>query len=165
MRKAFTLIELMIVVAILGILASIVIPQLQGNTIQAKESAAKSILATLRSQIELYKMQHNGRYPGYYGMMPIIESTCVNQLIYPTSANGNVGASKTPDNLFPYGPYLQEFPRNPFNGKNTILYVAAAGDFLTCANDTTGWLYKRETGEIRLNTTKSDASNTPYASY
>ena len=58
-NKAFTLVELIIVVTILGILAAIVLPTFQGNVAQARESTAKSDLMTIRNQIEMYKLHHN----------------------------------------------------------------------------------------------------------
>jgi prepilin-type N-terminal cleavage/methylation domain-containing protein len=64
-KKAFTLVELIIVVTILGILASLVIPTFQGHIVQAKETAAKDNLKVIRTQIEVYKMQHDSVPPGY----------------------------------------------------------------------------------------------------
>lgn len=54
MKKAFSLIELLIVVAIIGILAAIVIPEFQTYTQQAKETTAKENTRILRQQFELY---------------------------------------------------------------------------------------------------------------
>ncbi|GAH74356.1 unnamed protein product, partial [marine sediment metagenome] len=65
MKKAFTLVEILIVVAILGILAAIVIPQFQAHSQEAKEAAAKDNLRILRNAIELYAVQHGGVPPGY----------------------------------------------------------------------------------------------------
>ena len=62
-RKGFTLVEILIVVVILGILAAIVIPQFTNASTAAKASSVLSQLQTLRSQIELYKNQHNNEYP------------------------------------------------------------------------------------------------------
>jgi prepilin-type N-terminal cleavage/methylation domain-containing protein len=58
-KRAFTLIEILIVVVILGILAAIVIPQFTDASQDAAESAAKSTLQTARSQVELYKFKEN----------------------------------------------------------------------------------------------------------
>jgi len=55
-KSGFTLVEILIVVVILGILAAIVIPQFTDASTEAKESALKSDLQTMRSQIELYKI-------------------------------------------------------------------------------------------------------------
>ena len=56
-RKAFTLIEILIVVVILGILAAIVIPQFTDASDQANVASMKSQLQTMRSQIELFRIQ------------------------------------------------------------------------------------------------------------
>jgi len=64
-RKAFTLIEILIVVIILGILAAIVVPQFTSATEDAQLSSAKSTLQTIRSQIELYRVRNNGQYPAF----------------------------------------------------------------------------------------------------
>ena len=65
LSKAFTLIEILIVVIILGILAAIVIPQFSSASNQARESTLKDCLRYLREQIGIYKMQHNDVPPGY----------------------------------------------------------------------------------------------------
>ena len=62
-RNAFTLIEILIVVVILGILAAIVIPQFTNAADDANESGVKSQLQTLRSQIELYRAKNAGIDP------------------------------------------------------------------------------------------------------
>ena len=64
-RTGFTLVELMLIVAILGILGALVLPIYQGHASEAKISSARSNLHAMRAQIELYKMQHSGSLPGY----------------------------------------------------------------------------------------------------
>jgi type II secretion system protein H len=59
---AFTLIEIMVVVIILGILAATIIPQFMGTTQDAKISAAKSQVAELESAVERFYIQMD-RYP------------------------------------------------------------------------------------------------------
>ena len=63
-KSGFTLVEILIVVVILGILAAIVIPQFTGASTEAKESSLVSNLQSIRSQIELFKIQHNDILPG-----------------------------------------------------------------------------------------------------
>ncbi|MFH1139171.1 MAG: prepilin-type N-terminal cleavage/methylation domain-containing protein [Pseudomonadota bacterium] len=58
-RKGFTLIELMIVVAIIGILAAIAIPQFASYRQRAQDSAAKSALKNLATAQENYYAEHN----------------------------------------------------------------------------------------------------------
>jgi general secretion pathway protein G len=61
-KRAFTLIEILIVVVILGILAAIVIPQFSEASDDAAESSVRSTLQTVRAQLELYKFKTGG-YP------------------------------------------------------------------------------------------------------
>jgi general secretion pathway protein G len=61
-QDAFTLIEIMVVVVILGILAATIIPQFMGTTHDAKVSAAKSTIAELESALERYSI-HMDRHP------------------------------------------------------------------------------------------------------
>ena len=63
MSKGFTLVEILIVVIILGILAAIVIPQFTQASTQARLSNLQTNLQTVRSQMLLYKTQHNEAYP------------------------------------------------------------------------------------------------------
>jgi len=60
--SAFTIVELLIVVVIIGILAAIVVVAYNGVQKQAADSAVRSDLAQFAKKLELYKAQ-NGRYP------------------------------------------------------------------------------------------------------
>jgi len=165
-RKGFTLVELILVVSILGILAALVLPAFQGNVVQAKESASKSNLATMRTQIELYKLQHKGFPPGYINESVTDISSVPLQFTGTTTADGVPSPNTVPANPFLYGPYLKKIPPNPFNNKSTFAEVAAATAFSTAADGTSsGWLYKKETGEIALNWTGTDNSGVAYSSY
>ena len=59
---AFTLIEIMVVVVILGILAATIIPQFMGTTHDAKVSAAKAAISELENAVERFNI-HMDRYP------------------------------------------------------------------------------------------------------
>jgi prepilin-type N-terminal cleavage/methylation domain-containing protein len=61
-RRAFTLIELLIVVAIIAILAAIAVPNFLEAQTRAKVAAVKSDLRTLTTGIESYRIDH-GLYP------------------------------------------------------------------------------------------------------
>src|SRR5947207_6156458 len=99
-KKGFTLVEILIVVIILGILAAIVIPQFTNASTDARKNSTTSLLQTIRSQIELYKLQHGDTLP----------TLITNWTPLTTQAAYN-GVN--------YGPYLQAAPRNPLNGLQT----------------------------------------------
>ena len=120
-RSGFTLVEILIVVIILGILAAIVIPQFTNASTDARKSSMLSQLQTLRSQVQLFKLQHND----------ILPDLVANQWVQLTSKTNLAGAvDTTATGLF--GPYLESDPVNPLNTKKAV--AAAAG-----AN--VGWTY------------------------
>ena len=61
-QRAFTLVEIMVVVIVLGVLAAIVLPNLAGKTDQAMVSKARSDISTFASLIEAFRMDMH-RYP------------------------------------------------------------------------------------------------------
>lgn len=142
-KRGFTLVEILIVVVILGILAAIVIPQFTQASTEAKLNSLCSNLQTLRSQIELYKVQHNDNVPDAL--------TFADQMCFCTDINGNVkpGPSKVRDTgagaVFVYGPYLERVPENPFSGLATI---GAVADQTAAGKSGKGWDYVEATGEI-----------------
>ena len=58
-KKGFTLIELMIVVAIIGILAAIAIPNFMSYQCKAKQSEAKANLGSIKTQMEAYFAEYD----------------------------------------------------------------------------------------------------------
>jgi len=61
-RGGFTLVEVMLVVAILGILATVVIGSFGGKQKQAQINAARAGIASLSTAVDLYEVD-TGRYP------------------------------------------------------------------------------------------------------
>lgn len=62
-NRAFTLVEILIVVVILGILAAIVVPQFTNAANDARGGNLTTQLQTLNNQIELFAARSNGNYP------------------------------------------------------------------------------------------------------
>jgi len=61
-QRGFTLLEIMVVIVILGILASIVVPNLMGNKDQADRQKAVTDIVALENALDMYKLD-NVRYP------------------------------------------------------------------------------------------------------
>ena len=133
-KRGFTLVEILIVVVILGILAAIVVPQFTQASTEAKMNSVCSNLQSLRSQIELYKVQHNDTPPG----LGAAGATFISQMTETTTVAGAASGSKTRDATHIYGPYLERVPENPFNNLNT----------LSADGSGAGWGYDAATGEI-----------------
>ena len=165
-KAAFTLVEVILVVTILGILAALVLPTFSDHATGARESAAKSNLMTIRCQIELYKLQHNGVPPGYVDGVGAPIATVGLQLVGTSQVGGLASPNTIPASPFLYGPYLKKLPKNPFNNLSTISYVAEATAFSAAVNGTSsGWLYKKETGEFVINWTGTDKEGVAYYNY
>ena len=72
-QRAFTLIELLLVLVILGILAAIVVPKFSGRTEQARMTAAQSQIATFGTALDAFEVD-NGYYPkGKSGLNDLVQ--------------------------------------------------------------------------------------------
>jgi prepilin-type N-terminal cleavage/methylation domain-containing protein len=67
-RRAFTLVELMIVVVIVAILAMVAIPLYQGNVMAAQMSEGIAGCGTIRTALRVYAASHGGNYPTLAGV-------------------------------------------------------------------------------------------------
>ncbi|MBX3357636.1 MAG: prepilin-type N-terminal cleavage/methylation domain-containing protein [Phycisphaeraceae bacterium] len=141
-RKAFTLVEILIVVVILGILAAIVIPQFTNASQEAQIGNVQTQLQTIRSQVELFRVRNNGTSPDLVSA--------------PTNTNLGDGFAELLEPPAIGGvaqqPYTRTAPINPRNksssvqaGTSPLGATAAAMDPAAVAD---GWLYDAATGEI-----------------
>ena len=151
-QAAFTLIELLLVVVILGILAAVAIPQFTDSSTEARTSSLQTNLSVMRSAVEYYRTNHSGKYPGYPsagGAPTAVETT--KQLTQASKPDGSTAAPGTAG--YAYGPYIREsIPENPINGLATILVVADGAAF-PAADNSTGWIYQPQIGKLRANST------------
>src|SRR5471032_1479476 len=61
-QRGFTLIEIMVVIAILGILAALIVPKIMSRPDEALRVAAKADIGSIMQSLNLYRLD-NGRYP------------------------------------------------------------------------------------------------------
>ena len=155
-NKGFTLVEILIVVIILGILAAIVIPQFSNASTDAKKNSLTSQLQTLRSQFELYKLQHNDQLPPAFVAANNAIITDWREMTSQTDVSGSTTPATTADK---YGPYLQQEPANPLNSQKGV-YVGTADVAFGAANpgganSTAGFVMNKTTGKIWGTTAKT----------
>lgn len=94
-QRAFTLVELLLVLTILAILAGIVLPKIAGRGEQARETAAKANMASIKTALSMFEVD-NGYYPrGRDGLQAL--------MVKPREANNW------------RGPYLEKQPIDPWN--------------------------------------------------
>jgi prepilin-type N-terminal cleavage/methylation domain-containing protein len=162
-RTGFTLIEVLIVVVILGILASTVLPQFANSSGDAKEAALRENLAQLRRQFQLYRFEHDGNCPS--GTAANVSS----QMTMATDINGNTANPGTQG--YSYGPYLNtQFPTNPYNGGNGILVkttnISATDVDPTAMQGTVpvGWIFSSSSGQIIPNSNGTTSAGVPLSS-
>ena len=164
MRHAgFTLLEILIVVIILGILSAIVVPRFTSASESAKEAMLKKDLQTLRSQCNLYRVQHGDRYP--WEIMEDATFVAV-QLLYRTDEQGDIDPGDGSGD-YKYGPYLERIPENPFvrtrggsfgcssdSGEGVVRYQVVSFGTDCPYDDTSSWYVNTDTGKITQNSSK-----------
>jgi type II secretory pathway pseudopilin PulG len=127
-------IETFVVVIVLTSVAAVVTPRLSVATDDARLTKMVSSLQKVRTQIQLYKIQHDGLLPGQKQLGENIRETdFVNALTGPSSESGR--------------PYLDNIPVNPFNGLYTVTCVSSK-DLFPDGTEGTGWWFNAATGKF-----------------
>lgn len=112
MRQAFSLMELMIVIIILGLLASLIMPNLVGKGEQAKKQLVCIQMKTISESIKMFKIEQGS---------------------YPTTEEGIQALMTNPDSekytSYPKGGYLdgENIPKDPWKGN--FIYVQSDDGF------------------------------------
>lgn len=104
-QRGFTLMELMVVIVILGVLASLVVPNLMGNKDRADRQKAVSDIVALENALDMYKLD-NHRYPTTeQGMEALIEAPALAPLA---------------ENYNPEG-YIRRLPADPWGNEYVLV--------------------------------------------
>ena len=150
-KGGFTLVEILIVVIILGILAAIVIPQFTNASEDARKSSLVSQLQTLRSQVELFKLEHRDTYPTADGTA----TGAWDWTLLTSKTDDNRDTTVDADCI--RGPYLQSAPINGLTGGSNMRIVADDATAIAVTNgditgslptDKEGFVFSSATGKI-----------------
>lgn len=130
--RAFSMIELVMVIAIIGIIAGVAVPRMSRASVTARENALVSNLSLMQSAIDRYTAEHSGLSPGHSAGHSVDTSglAFAERLTARTDDGGDADA----DGVF--GPYLRAIPKNPVNGLRTVRIDGAAA-----GAGTHGWRY------------------------
>jgi general secretion pathway protein G len=109
-QSGFTLIELMVVLAIIGVLAALIVPNVLGRADEARMTAARTDVGNLMQALKLYRLD-NQRYPSNeQGLQALVSR--------PT-------AEPMPVN---WKPYLEKLPRDPWGRPYQYLNPGLKGE-------------------------------------
>lgn len=142
-RRAFSLIELVIVVIIIGIIAAIAAPRMSSAADNASIKSVVGSQSALQKAVDLYTIEHEGVLP-HIGAADA--KTFYFRFLKATDLDGSIN-----DTTGIYGPYINGIPVNSINGKNTIRRGGAAA-----GAGTHGWRYDTASGQIEPDHTSGE---------
>lgn len=152
-RAAFTLLELMVTMVIVGVIAAIAVPRMGAAADSAAYAASRRDHAQLQRQIELYAAEHMGVFPANSGdgtNAAHSSAAFVSQLTLNSRLSGVVSSS--PSSSFLYGPYLRTgipaLKVGPKAGLNAVRVVTGTTRPDPSAAYAAGWVYSDTTGQI-----------------
>jgi general secretion pathway protein G len=109
---AFTLIEVMVVVAILAVLAALIVPRVMSRPDEARVVAARQDISSLMQALKLYRLD-NLRYPTTeQGLAALVTRPA----LPPVPSNWKAGG------------YLERLPRDPWGNPYQYLYPGVRGE-------------------------------------
>lgn len=136
--RAFTLVEILIVVVILGILASIVVPQFVSATTEATKTHIQRNLQEIANQVELYKGNNAGALPTSDPDNPL--------------QAGSWGVLVS-------GDYLREEPKNFYTSSSDIGEGSYEESRVLTSTAVVGWLYEVSGRDLIIYAAGYDAVN------
>lgn len=139
MKKGFTLIELMIVIAIIALLAAVAVPKFTGATDAAKKSNVLANLTTLRTSIAMFQVK-NGKYP-------VVGTDFTNNSATVSAGFQAVYSGGTTMPIVPAGTGVT--PNGDKNIVNAVNNAATTYPAARAAASLYGWWYNQATAEIR----------------
>jgi prepilin-type N-terminal cleavage/methylation domain-containing protein len=152
-KRAFSLVELVIVIVIIGVLAAIAVPRLSRGATSAGENALSANLTAMRSAIELFYAEHGQTYPALAKFEDALTK-------YSNAAGSTFGDRDTATGVI-YGPYLRAIPPLPVGtNKGKTAGVATLGE-------DGGWVYDATKGTVKANCADAevDSNNKKYNTY
>jgi len=95
-NRGFTLIEIMVVIVILGILATLIIPRFMGREEEARRTMARVQMESIETALKLYKLD-NGVYPSTeQGLQALVEPPSIGQIPRKWREGGYLEKGKVP---------------------------------------------------------------------
>jgi general secretion pathway protein G len=157
--RAFTIVELLIVFAMIAVLAMIVVPDFSSASDDARESALASDMQTIARQIALYRIEHEGRLPHIKedGSADNDVDKFIQRLTGRTTPLGKI------DSGGECGPYMLEWPTNPFALASVASDINLGDAAAPPRTNASGWYYNTDTGEVWPNSAEGGESITPAA--